>query len=315
MGQLEAFLPFVEPEHVQALVRKDELGPLSFDRIVTPLASIRSLLEDAIPQEEEIPAAQLNAAVQQLNGIQEIERQIETFTVGEQNPSGTRDSLVQQIVSLRDNVVTQLRPVLRSDASTVATQMAETRKALEEATATRDSLAELLSQARQGKVEAAGQEAYQFFEDEAKAHDISSATFLKYTVGLSIALAVIALVELAAVVIWPPDYKSFGDAAAASLPKITLLILVSFGVGFAARNYRVNRHLSVLNRTKAITIRAAEKYAAGVDEPSHRDLVVASLVQAVFAIGDTGYLPVDSERTIIETPGAAGLLAASAPKG
>ena len=89
MGQLEAFLPFVEPEHVQALVRKDELGPLSFDRIVTPLASIRSLLEDAIPQEEEIPAAQLNAAVQQLNGIQEIERQIETFTVGEQNPSGS----------------------------------------------------------------------------------------------------------------------------------------------------------------------------------------------------------------------------------
>jgi hypothetical protein len=249
-----------------------------------------------------------------LNALGTIDAQIDAFSVTDQNPLGMRDSLVQQVLSVRDGAVTQLRPFLRMESDEIAAQLRETQAALLSVNEERRALADLLSQARQGKVEEAGQDAYQFFEDEATAHDNTASKFLVYTVGFSLVLFAVALAFIVYVSVNPPSYANWGDAAAATVPKITLLLILSFAVGFAARNYRINRHLSVLNRTKAVTIRAAERYAAGVEEPAHRDLVVASLVQSVFSIGDTGYLPVDSERTIIESPGVASMIAASTPK-
>lgn len=310
-GQLARFLDLVAHSRVESLARP-ELGPLSFEGLTQPLESIRRLLEEAIPQETEIPAQRLNSAVQLLNQLQSLEQQIEAFDINSSNPANTRDSLVTQVVNIRDQLVDQVRPVLRGDSAVILERLAETEGALSESQAMNERLSDLLQRTRQGQIEVAGETASSFFEQQAKEHSEAANRFLGATVVFAVILALLAGVEWYVFVQWPSSYATWGEALAASIPRLTLLAILSFAIGFSARNYRVNSHLRVLNLTKAVTIKAADRYAAAVEQSEHRDLVVASLVQAVFAIGDTGFLPVDSERTIIESPGAGAFLAAAA---
>ena len=313
-SQLQPFREMLDDDAIMALVRPT-LGELSFDGVQGPLQSIQRLLDEAIPQEQEIPAQRVAQAVGQLDALRTLIKRIPDFAVTEANPSGTRNEIMAGIHSYRDSLIESLRPAMRGGTADLAIRLGETERALAETRDMNARLEALIGQTRQGQVEIAGERASDFFEAQAAAHEQAASRFLWGTIGLSVLLVAVVVGEFIELRWNPPNYN--GDLArglAESLPKLTLLLIISFGVGFSARNYRVNKHLFVLNKTKSITIQAADRYAAAVDQPAHRDLVVASLVQSVLTLGDTGYLPVDSERTIIESPGAASMLASTVPK-
>jgi hypothetical protein len=312
-SQFRQFLPSVSEETIGELLRED-LGQASFVGVATPLRAIRDLLEEAIPQEENLPSQRLAQAVAQLNQLAPLQERIRSFNLETSNPLQARDGLVTEVVNLKDQVIEGVRPYLRGDAAALARKVELLTQTLETARKDNERLEALVRQTRQGQVNIASEHASAFYDEQATKHDGQAKNFLWAVIGFSILLAVIAGVELIWAYTHPGEFTSTADAITAAIPRLTVLVLVSFAVGFSARNYRINRHLAVLNRTKALTIQTADRYAAAVDEPNHRDMVVSSLVTAVFTIGDTGYLPVDSERTIIETPGAAGMISAMAPK-
>jgi hypothetical protein len=90
--------------------------------------------------------------------------------------------------------------------------------------------------------------------------------------------------------------------------RLVLLGLGSYIITLAARNYRVNMHLQVVNETKRNALNTFVLFSESVPEES-RPLITAELVHAVFLPGDSGYLGESGEKTIVETPGVTALLA------
>jgi hypothetical protein len=310
---LEKYRAEVTDESIAELLRPT-LGELSFSGIERPLTMVRDVLDEAVPQEGDIPNRRVTEAAQLLDQLTQSLQRVREFSVTEANPAANRDGLLQQIRDVSDRIVECLRPMCRGGGAAMARRLDETEALLGETRAENQRLSELIAQVRQGEVQLAGGSASEFYENLAAEHKNTARRFLWSTIGLLVVLAVFAAVELVLVIVSPPVFASLGDALAAGLPKVTVIVVLSFAVGFSARNYRINMHLSVLNRTKSRTLMSATHYAAGVEQPEHRDLVVATLVQSVFALGDTGYLPVESERTIVETPGAVSLLGSTVPR-
>lgn len=305
-------------DYIKELEHSD-WGPLSFAAIRRPLELIRGQLRTAREQGDYIPTPQAQEAVAKLAQLETTLTAIANYDP-KTTPGTQQDQLIAQVEAVKDGILQALRPYVHAPDQGASMDGAQARALVENlneaasrATDAKRALEPVLTRAQQQNLEVAGADAAAFFDSEALFRDDAARKFLLATsvaVGLLTAAAITFLVWFQ---MSPPEYPNLGDALAGLLPKVTLLLVLSFAVGFCARNYRVNSHLSVLNRTKAITIRSAKNYAASVDEPSHRDLVVASLVQSVYALGDTGYLPIDSERTIIETPGAGALFNAARP--
>ena len=89
---------------------------------------------------------------------------------------------------------------------------------------------------------------------------------------------------------------TFAQALSIDLPRLSYLSVFAFGIAFLARNYRINQHLMVLNRTKAITLSAGERFIAAT-EPQFRGQVTMVIVQSAFALGNTGFISDSSEST------------------
>lgn len=318
MGQFEDFADSLTDERIESLVHAD-FGPLAFNEILEPLQTIRDVVHAVDPEQGRVSDRIRSELISRLEHLTVTLNQIAAFDPTTQTPDA-RIALINQVVGARDVVLDLLPAFSRStkdgrllDQAMLTSLKTDLEVATERALAAHGALVPVVGSAQQKSLASANSDAAAYFDAEATKRKASANRFLYATIGLTVALAGVAVYFYARFEIAPPNYSNAGDAIAGALPKITLLLALSFAVGFAARNYRVNSHLIVLNSTKAMTLRAATKYAASVDDKEHRDMVVASLVQAVFTIGDTGYLPVDSERTIIETPGVASIFNASRP--
>ena len=69
-------------------------------------------------------------------------------------------------------------------------------------------------------------------------------------------------------------------------------------------------HLEVLNRRRENALNTFGLMQAAVTSDEARNIVVGDLVRAVVTSEETGYLAAETERTVIESPGGAGVLSA-----
>lgn len=83
-------------------------------------------------------------------------------------------------------------------------------------------------------------------------------------------------------------------------------------VVFCTRNYRVNKHLESLDRTRFIVLETASLFVDGVSTDEARTIVTAELVRAVFASGDTGYITRTANRRSSNPGSLIGMIGASA---
>jgi hypothetical protein len=67
-----------------------------------------------------------------------------------------------------------------------------------------------------------------------------------------------------------------------------VLGLLAFGIRICAQNFRVNRHLATVARSKQASISTFQRMVASVSDDELRSAVTLTLAQSIFAVEETG---------------------------
>ena len=149
-----------------------------------------------------------------------------------------------------------------------------------------DSRRDLANEFREAARESAGQELSGVFLGRAKDCRDAAIAWLR-------ALAVASVVAVAGAIVTfervRPDEGAHEphDFAALGLGLFILGIL-AFAVRVCAQNYRVNRHLEAVARSKAAAISTFQRLVSSVEDEEVKSAVTLTLAQAIFTAEETG---------------------------
>jgi hypothetical protein len=146
-----------------------------------------------------------------------------------------------------------------------------------------------------------------YYRMEAERHQSTSMRFL-WAVAVT-ALLLVAGTAVFLIIVPPVVGRSLSattqviDFVRGALGRLTILSALGFAVGFCVRNYRINKHLETVNKSRYNALMTAQRFMMSVDDQV-RPIVAAELVKAIFVSGSSGYLDSMGETTIIESPSA-----------
>jgi hypothetical protein len=165
----------------------------------------------------------------------------------------------------------------------------------------------LVSDLRAAASDSAVSETAGYYRLEAERHSLIARKFL-WSIAVTASLFVLGTVML--LIIAPPAIDQTVSATTqtidflrGALGRLTILSVLGFGLGFCVRNYRVNKHLETVNRSRYNALMTAQRFMASVDEQV-RPIVATELVKAIFVSGASGYLDPTGDMTIVENPSA-----------
>lgn len=302
-GRYQDKIDLLTDEHLFAVPRKEELGAtLNFEEAVPYLRSIRRDLVAANDVEDlMLPQNNLNQAQQYIDKLPNILDRIRIFDPKKvSNAGGAHADIITELRQMSDEIATSLRPVVPVDQSALDAARKNAERLVVELEEELRQARDVKDQVKSDAVQKATGEVSGYYKTAADSHESAAMRFLWFAVGSAVLLmgAVVVLFYWIA----PTSNDVPGTVREISARIVILLVLVA-AVGFCTKNYRVNMHLSVINKTRYNALETAALYVAGVDGET-RNLVVAGLVHAIFSPGDTGYMSTDREQTIIENPGS-----------
>jgi fumarate reductase subunit D len=321
MGLYDSHIEQLSDEGIKSL-RRDDLGETNFGDIEPTLRSLRADLCAANEGSATVvPGNRLTTADQAVrNSLPNVLQQIADFDPMRQqgNPGQARLSLISTLDNIASTVAENLRPYVRPDFSAVnemhrelAQMKSELSGALAEATG-------LLAQVKSTAVRVASERISGYYLISANSHKKVAFRYLVAAGILGVALVVaILLVFYVAPPVASVDGQSIDVATLIreSLGRVLALLVLVAATSFCTRNYRVNKHLEIVNRTRYNALETADLYVASVTSDDVRNIVVSELVRSIFTPGDTGYMNTDREQTIIENPGSLiGLLGTAGKK-
>jgi hypothetical protein len=147
------------------------------------------------------------------------------------------------------------------------------------------------------------------YENQAQTEDKTSRRFLYGMIGSIIAL-VASIVLL--FFINPPTPTNIPQAISDTAARIVLVGILTFLVGFTAKNYRAHSHLKTVNIFKANALKATPLFQEGIATDAQRDVIVGELVRAVFTVPDTGLIGVNGDNLTIDSSALLNVLSARA---
>lgn len=316
MGLFDLHLEQLTDESLEAL-RASNMGELNLDPVVEVLKVLRTdlMLGNDLRPEQVSNAVKSNVeATAFRTQIQELLNAMSGYGTSTQNPGTERTQLLTRAENLRDTVLTQLRPILRppiEQSTALLADLESMRVTLAATQADLESRVEELQKQQEAIATASGDQASgdlaKHYKTQAEQHQTSAKLLLQVATGSGVALAGLVLVTFA----WqPPSANDWTEFVRGSALRILLLSVATVALAFCLRNYRVNKHLEVLNRRRENALNTFGLFQGAVTSEDARNFVVQELVRAVFSHEDTGYVQADSERTIIES--STGMLSALA---
>ncbi len=281
----------------------DRLGARSFDDAPDKVEAIKGIIKDLSLEEWEpsLASSELSGQLQELmNALDEMVAL-----------SSNQDDFVQRSGNLNDRLqglYTWFRQIaaplafsarvkkvtgevsgleegkeqverLRSDTSNLNAEVEKLKHDLE-------SSQEAVTQARAAAGESASEEQEAVFKDRAKDYE-EVAT--KWLWALIISVPIAAGLALVTFLALRPDSgsKDVHDFAGLGFG-LFVLGLLAFGIRICAQNFRVNRHLATVARSKQASISTFQRMVASVSDDELRSAVTLTLVQAIFAVEETG---------------------------
>lgn len=273
------------------------------------LAQAEATFDDSFPDRAQ-------QAIQQ--GIEQVTRYLDQYKqqamnrdVSADQMDRSLDQLAAEIRTGRDQITMNTRPYITSPFETVAELTVAASKLLEDAGAAQATHRQMLEQLQRTAAESAAGELAAFYKTEGARHAKISTRFFWGIGAFSLVLAATAILTF---LVAPPHLQVSASGteqvvefARAALGRIAVLSLVTFAISFCARNYRVNKHLETLNRTRYNALMTAQRFIESA-EPDTRTIIVSELVKAIFGSGDSGYIDSANDSMVIESP--AGLVTA-----
>lgn len=295
-----------QPE--QLAVGKD-LGSINF-------RSSQSLFEQSIEMAKEFRALPLdllpNQTLSQLqNPVRDLAgslKKVADFTlVGQQNPEGQRNTILQEVQRNYDNAFLALTPHL-AYLSLKSAQVQETMRRSKELLAeTEKKVADDLKTLGQKKkdidgiVQAAKDAASKIgvaqfatkFEELSGEHDTLSEKWLKATISLATATVAVAAILLLLL----PPLTDMSDPATIQriITKIVIISIFYYAAIWSSRNYRSHRHLSVVNKHRQSALSTFETFVNAAGDQQTKNAVLLEATHCIFAPAVSGYLGPDEE--------------------
>jgi hypothetical protein len=119
-----------------------------------------------------------------------------------------------------------------------------------------------------------------------------------------VALLALAALSIYAFLIHPPPVHP-GDQTTeifirSLLIRLLFLAIAGTGVAFTTRNYRVSKHLQVVNEAKQNALNTYGVFSRSAPTADAATVITAELVRSVFGLPDTGFLSTGGDTTVIE---------------
>ncbi len=151
-----------------------------------------------------------------------------------------------------------------------------------------ESSHEAVSQARAAAGTSASEEQAEVFKNRTEEYEDRATKWLValiLSVPLSAGLALITFLELRP----ESGSKDVHDFAGLGFG-LFVLGLLAFAIRVCAQNFRVNRHLAAVARSKEASISTFQRMVASVEDAELRSAVTLTLVQSIFAVEETGLI-------------------------
>lgn len=299
----------IKPE---ALARDDELGrALGFSKGIPffrrTLALFRSLSEANL---DTVPFSRLQRVSGSAAQALSLFDQIRSFSLEQnpQNPSASRDGLINQVRDSYDSAFEEVSPLL-AYAIRKGTDFERLEESARSIVGGMNALAEeqrtvyatqtteiesILEKARRAAEEAGVAQHATHFKREAEEHANSARFWLCWTGFLGIVTIAFGIAALVAY------YKVLPGLTPAQSIQLAVLKIVVFSVLFTAilaggRIYRAHRHNYVVNKHRQNALSTFEAFAkAASDEPT-KNAVLLQATQCIFSPQPTGYVQAESD--------------------
>lgn len=313
--QILAGLGQIKPE---SLVRAAELGQdLSFEAGLPVFQRTLNLFESlAECNLESVPFESLNQILQHASQVGQLFQSIRTFSLQQnpQNPVQARDALIQQLrdrwqqdyVAVTPHIAYAIRRGTDFDAlerearGTLALQQklgaefkAQQEKLLGE-------MQGALERVRQAAAEAGVAQHAIHFKEEAEFHKRQSYYWLVAAIVLGVATVIYAVFGLApklSVVDGSTISENNVNVLylwSAALPRLVVIVVMTFGIVWSARNYAASRHNFVVNRHRQNALSSFETFVKGAGDQQTKQAVLLQATQSIFAPQDSGFIKGDT---------------------
>jgi hypothetical protein len=282
-------------------LKRSDLGPLNFELATGNLRKIRTWAELLDRQDPEDLFAGLRGEMgSHLGTVVSLAAQIKAFDVNAANSPTERQSLITQIDNEREWFAQAAVPYIRGGEIDVAQLLQQAQTAVEAVTGSAAEAEQLIGKIRTVAGEAGAQTLSTHYRTQAKSHGDQAMRFL---IAGVVALVVTAVLGILLFVLNPPsaaETENWLIFARALVPRLFLVGVVAYVVAFSARNYRVNKHLQVVNLQKQTALDTYPLFTQSVTDDATRGLIAVELLRATVGAADTGYISAGSEKSILE---------------
>lgn len=318
ISNIEKKYEILESYNLETLVREKELGSqLSFiDAKTTIIKTIELFKRAKNIQFTEVPYNLLNNFHNQLTeAISRFSSFVE-FNPNQNNPVNQRNTLIQQLESQFDNFYQHTLPILttglilgndlslqQAKLDSLINDLSKQKEQIEkESKAYLKELEETLNNAEAAAAQVGVSKHSTVFKTESDKHEEEAIKWLKWTIGLLVAIALMAIVIL---YIIPNSSSEPREIVQFTITKLVLLSTLFYGLSICSKNYKAHKHNSLLNqhRQNALTTFETFSKAASTDQQT-KNAVLLEATHTIFSNQQTGYLHFekdsDSSNKIVE---------------
>lgn len=325
---------------VNGLALNPSFGSLTFNASAGNLDKLRSWLQEfeELDYRSEVPANIANDIDQRINQLIEHLNWLRNFDIAASaNAKGEHDDYEARIGNFYNDVFNSLivnhLDFLRQEAALKSGDKKELQKQQKDIIQLKKEYEEINKQlsnqlkklvekenaieSKSGEVAAAvfgkhfeSQAAE--YEGKAKKWGSTRDRFFKWLLGIIIAnFAVYFYLFIASKVEWKmlpgfPPKELF--TLEYGIAKLALLIVLSYAIGFASKNYSVNSHLETINKHRKNVAETLKDFLNSKPEQEDRSALVRAGADAMFKNSSTGYIKKDGGPTDNEPMGVGGVI-------
>jgi hypothetical protein len=310
--EVKGNLNFLNEIEITSLVKKEELGDMSFESGLPVFERTLRLYRDL----SKIELGTISTSI--LNQIRDRSREAkETFTQIKEfsfkkypsNTQAQRDSLITSVQDRYDTEFMQISPVIaygirlgtdftrlereaKEKLSTMNTLLQEQEKSKEE---TAKSVHDTLEEVRKLAREAGVSQHAEIFSLEATEHGIAAGRWLVATICVAATAVVVSASLLLLSWFFTPNDITTTKAVQIGIAKVAILSLLFSALLWVGRIYRSQRHNYVVNRHRMNALRTFQTFANATGDDATRNAVLIQATQCIFGAQPTGYISTESD--------------------
>jgi len=288
------------------LVSRSEWGSINFKKAEPKYAEVKEILSrlKSLPMEK-IPGQGYNEIIGPLSGFAPILKQVDEFKIEEDNPVQRNEQLLNNISAHCDAIYVASAkwiPFLESMKGDVGENEEELISLLKNARAlseearlefekSKKAIENMAIGAREATASTGATVFTADFENE-------SGEQVKQSMRWFAAALIVFLltIEWASFLYFStvdtPNILS-GNFFQMFVGKLVILSMLIWGTVWCAGQYKTLKHLSTLNKHRALSIKTLQAFSSAASDPQVKDVVLIEACKAVFSAGQTGYLGSD----------------------